>query len=69
MAMNQFTMDLGGGRPAYRPDHRLGVEEKNRNTAGSHGFARSVWPFLVQPNRQPPSHSDAVAETSTGFVS
>ena len=67
--MNQFTMDLGGGRPAFRLDRRLGNEEKIRNTEGSGGFSRSAWPFLVRSHRQPPSQGAPAAKTPTGFVS
>ena len=67
--MNQFTIDLASTQSAYRPGDRGASDEKHAASGTRGGFARSVWPFLVNVRREPEDQLVVSEKGQSGFSS
>ncbi len=67
--MTPFTIDLANTQSAYRPGDRGASDEKHAASGARGGFARSVWPFLVNSRRDSEGQLESQEKGQSGFSS
>lgn len=67
--MNSFTIDFASTQSLHRPGDRGFGDEKHLVGASRAGFARSVWPFLVNARRDPEGELISEEKDQSGFAS